>query len=311
MGNSYTIYDHIEMFPGGREEILPEVTEDFPYAGVRSEHDRYTGRMVPWHWHEEIELFYALSGTTEYGVPHERVVVEEGSCGFVNSNVLHETISLGKGPGSVLLIHMFKPSLLAAPGSRLWRTCVEPLVRATSVGMLAVSPVDEASRALCEAVRASFDVFERAEPGWEMRVRDALGEPWLDFLDLARPRLVDGPQQFARASEERLKLMIDYVGLHYPEQITVADIAAAGFTSERECHRTFREELGCTPSAYLREHRVRQACRMLTNTTRPIAAIGEMCGLGSASHFGQVFRQQVGKTPSEYRKSSQGMAETR
>ena len=41
-------FDHIEMRRGGREEVLDEVSEDYPYLPVLSQHDRYhnrTGRL--------------------------------------------------------------------------------------------------------------------------------------------------------------------------------------------------------------------------------------------------------------------------
>lgn len=162
--------DHIELRPGGREEIVDGVSEGFPYALVYSQHDRYQGRSVPWHWHQELELFYVLEGPVDYATSHER-----------------------------------------------------------------------------------------------------------------------------------LKAMIDYIGRHYDERIGVRDIAGSAFASERECYRTFGECLGVTPTHYLRDYRIQQACRMLAHTTRPIAAVASMVGMGSPSRFGQEFRSAMGCTPSEYR----------
>ena len=55
-------FDHIETRPGGREEVLDDISEDFPYLSVLSQHDRYHERTAPWHWHQELELFYVLEG---------------------------------------------------------------------------------------------------------------------------------------------------------------------------------------------------------------------------------------------------------
>ena len=44
-----------------------------------------------------------------------------------------------------------------------------------------------------------------------------------------------------------------------------------------------------TPQQYLRDYRVQQACRMLAHTTRPMGAVAELSGLGSARAItGQV-----------------------
>lgn len=238
-------FDHIEMRPGGREEVLDGVVEEFPYLAVLSQHDRYHERTVPWHWHQEVELFYVLSGTVLYATPHELLELGPGAAGFVNANVLHMTRAVDGRPGVDLLIHEFRPRLIAEPRSLLWSRYVEPLTSTTSIELFATGQGDSATRGL--------------------------------------------------------RAMLDFVGAHYPERIGVRDVAAAAFASERECHRTFREALGVTPAQYLRDYRIEQACRMLAHTPRPVAAIAELTGLGSASHFGQTFRAAMGCTPSEYR----------
>lgn len=294
-------FDHIEMRPGGREEVLDGVVEEFPYLAVLSQHDRYHERTVPWHWHQEVELFYVLSGTVLYATPHERLELGPGAAGFVNANVLHMTRAVDGRPGVDLLIHEFRPRLIAEPRSLLWSRYVEPLTSTTSIELFATGPDDSATRGLRETLRSSFDVVEEGAPGWELRVRDAISEVWLGFVELLGPRLAEGPAQMPSARDERLRAMLDFVGAHYPERIGVRDVAAAAFASERECHRTFREALGVTPAQYLRDYRIEQACRMLAHTTRPVAAVAELTGLGSASHFGQTFRAAMGCTPSEYR----------
>ena len=294
-------FDHIETRPGGREEVLDDISEDFPYLSVLSQHDRYHERTAPWHWHQELELFYVLEGTVDYATPHERLTLPEGSVGMVNANVLHMTHATDGAPDVNLLIHLFRPQFLAERGSRVWRCCVEPLISTTSIELLVVTPGEGDRAGVRDRMYRAFETAMGEGDGWELRLRDELSEVWLDFVELARPRLSEGPAEMPRPREERLRAMLDFVGRHYAERISVADIAAAAFASERECHRTFREELGVTPAQYLRDYRIQQACRMLAHTTRPIAAVGEMSGLGTASHFGQVFRAAMGCTPREYR----------
>lgn len=294
-------FDHVETRPGGREEVLGELSEDFPHLAIHTQHDRYHERTVPWHWHQEIEMCYVLEGPVVYATPHERVVLSSGAAGFANANVLHMTKAEGGRANVSLLVHLLRPQLLAEPGSRLWRAYVEPLARATSIELAWVGPGDQRGQELREAMLRSFETAATRAPGWELRLRDELSEIWLGFLELLGDRLSDGPGAVPSPRDEHLKAMLDYVGRHYPEHIGIAEMAAAAFTSERECYRTFRESLGVTPAQYLREYRIQQACRMLAHTTRPIAAVGEMSGLGSSSHFGRAFREAMGCTPSEYR----------
>lgn len=239
--------DHIQMRPGGREEVLEELSEDFPYLAVLSQHDRYHQRTVPWHWHQEIEMFYVLDGPVVYATPHERAVLSTGAAGFVNANVLHTTFAEGGRANVNLLVHEMRPRLLAEPGGRLWRTYVAPLVSAASIELATVSPSDPRGAELCEAMRRSFDTAARTEVGWELRIRDELSEIWLAFLELLQDRLTESAATSHGARDERLRTMIDHIGHHYSERLSVAEIAASAFSSERECHRTFRDALGITP----------------------------------------------------------------
>ena len=40
---------------GSKEELLPGLTQDFPYIASFVELDKHAGRFVPWHWHKEVE----------------------------------------------------------------------------------------------------------------------------------------------------------------------------------------------------------------------------------------------------------------
>lgn len=302
MANTYQVFDHIETFPGGREEVFEGMDPVFPYLAVRSDHDRYVEHAVTWHWHQEIEMFYVEGGEVDYLTAHEHVLLKAGDIGFVNANVLHATRAHNKQDGCSLLVHVFKPAFLADPTSRIYKNYIAPLLAATSIEICVVTPEDKGGKVLCNAMLRAFKTYEAATTGWELQLRDQLAELWLGFYKLVEGRIAEGPQRLPRPADERLKDMLSFVGEHYFEHIGVPEIAEAGFASERECHRTFKAELGVTPSQYLRDYRVEQACRMLVHTTRPLAQIGNQTGLGSPSHFGQVFREALGCTPRDYRK---------
>ena len=96
--------------------------------------------------------------------------------------------------------------------------------------------------------------------------------------------------------------MMIYIQEHYAEKVSVAELAQAAWMSERECYRAFRTCLHMTPAEYMRNYRLQMACRLLAEGVQPVTEIGYACGLGSASHFGKLFRDYAGCTPLDYRK---------
>lgn len=306
MPNTYTVPDHLETMPGGSEERFGVLASDYPYLALRLEHDRYIGQEIGWHWHEGVELFYVQSGEVECATPHEYGVLKAGSVGFVNANVLHTTCAHEGTPKSNLLVHVFAPELLADPASRIYANYIEPILNASSAELVSITPED--NKALVQATKRSFRTYEQAKPGWEFALRTQLSDIWLALYTMLEPQLTGASVRTSHASDERLKTMMAFVGEHYGEHIGVPEIAESAFASERDCYRTFNEALGVSPAQYVRDYRISQACRLLANTTDPIAQVGAQTGLGSPSHFGQVFREAIGSTPSEYRASHQVLA---
>ena len=72
--------------------------------------------------------------------------------------------------------------------------------------------------------------------------------------------------------------------------------------SVSEALRCFHNTIGLTPIQYTKYYRVQRAADMLLNTDQKIARIGEACGFQEMSYFAKAFREQMGVTPSEYRR---------
>lgn len=297
------IIHSIELRAGTKEEILPDFSPDFPYIASRSEIDKFAGRFVPWHWHKEIELFYIQCGAVEYYTPQGKTVFPEGSAGLVNSNILHMT----RMPDHVLHtsspLHLFDASFLGGQqGSRIEQKYITPLIASPHIEIIPLMPDVPEEAALIDVIRDSFSILPE-EYGYEMKLRSVLSEIWCRFLSFAGP-LRDN-KAASNKTNDKLKMMMVYIHEHFSEKITVAEIAAAAFISERECYRAFQESLHITPVEYLKGYRIQNACHMLAAGRESITTISHACGLGSSSYFGKVFREQIGCTPLEYRRIRQ------
>ena len=137
--------------------------------------------------------------------------------------------------------------------------------------------------------------------GYELRLRDLLSEIWFQLLKHISPVLQE-PSAPAGSAGDKIKTMMVYVHEHFSEKISVSDLAASAYLSERECYRIFRRCLHMTPAEYVTGYRLQIACRMLAEGGEPVTSIGHACGLGSSSYFGKTFRGHLGCTPLEYRR---------
>lgn len=65
----------------------------------------------------------------------------------------------------------------------------------------------------------------------------------------------------------------------------------------------FRRETGQTLSDFIKAERIHFATQLLRQTNLPISIISENVGYDSLSYFSMIFKQVIGVTPREYRKS--------
>jgi len=59
--------------------------------------------------------------------------------------------------------------------------------------------------------------------------------------------------------------------------------------------------MGCSPSEYLTELRMRRAATLLVSTNMSVSEIALEVGYLSLSHFSRMFRERFGKTPRAFR----------
>lgn len=293
------VIHNIEFYSGSKEEKLPDFSNDFPYIASRAELDKYMGRFVPWHWHKAIELFYMESGELEYYTPNGKMVFPAGSGGMVNSNVLHMTKPNMENDNNVQLLHIFDASIIAGEqGNLIGQKYVMPIVAAPQLEIIALYPSDPIQVKVLERIEESFHLSKQ-DFGYEIRLREALSEIWLSLFELSR-QAMDEKEEYDKRND-KIKLMMVYIHEHYAEKISIRELAAAAFLSERECFRVFHDCLHMTPIEYMRSYRLQMACQMLIKGDEPITYISHACGLGSSSYFGKVFREYVGCTPIQYR----------
>lgn len=294
----------LEFQIGSKEEKLPYATPDFPYIASRAELDYYREHVVPWHWHNAIELFYMESGELKYHTPNGNVVFSAGSAGMVNSNILHMTEFEQHREKNIQLLHIFDSKLLAGNhGSIIYKKYIMPIVTSSQIEMISLNPNEPEQAAIIDFIRKAF-LLSEDELGYEVYIREALSQIWVHLFKMCIPLLQSKPQS-ADIASDKVKLMMVYIHEHYSEKISIPELAETAFLSERECYRTFQNHLHMTPVEYMKSYRIQAARQMLADTQMPITEIGYACGLGNASYFGKIFREFTGHTPLQYRRKWQ------
>ena len=84
--------------------------------------------------------------------------------------------------------------------------------------------------------------------------------------------------------------------------VSLAALASDAGLSRFHFCRAFKESTGLSPHAWLRQHRLEQAMKMLRGTDKSVVSIAAALGYSSQTAFAAAFRKLTGETPSDWRR---------
>jgi AraC-like DNA-binding protein len=90
-----------------------------------------------------------------------------------------------------------------------------------------------------------------------------------------------------------------YLEAHYPENITLEQLAQIADLSQFHLTRIFAKTVGLPPHAYLTQVRISRAKKLLS-FGMPIAQVAAETGFADQSHLTRHFKRIVGVTPGQY-----------
>lgn len=123
-----------------------------------------------------------------------------------------------------------------------------------------------------------------------------------------RPAPVGVPEGLQPAEQMILHAAMRLIGRRLEDVPPLAEIARQAGTHEKKLSAIFRQHLGMTVFAWIREERLRKSQELLADSDMDIQDIAELVGFNSAANFTTAFRQRLGMTPSKYRSQARAGA---
>lgn len=98
--------------------------------------------------------------------------------------------------------------------------------------------------------------------------------------------------------------VIEYIKANYNISIKMEDISQKLFFNKNYIGKIFKRETGKPVTEYIREVRINEVCRQLTETESNISDIAVGCGYNDMKSFYEAFKKCTGLTPKEYRQKN-------
>ncbi len=280
------------------KELRPHGNLGFPCAGYSSHYTDRPEDTIPWHWHEELEMIYLESGQMKVKIPSKSVLLEQGDCIVINTNILHSCTAL-------LECHLhslvFSPALITGNADSVFaEKYMGPLLSCDAFSAHFIK-ADSGGHRAAQWFCAAFDALAKDSHGFEFTVRENLSRICLFLYGEFRPETDPGNGPLNQ-DNLRIRNMLEYIHRNFSEDLSLADIAKAADISERECLRCFQKTIQLSPIQYLLKYRIMQGAQMLLkNPADSISETASLCGFDSPSNFARLFKRFYNCTPREYR----------
>jgi AraC-like DNA-binding protein len=249
----------------------------------------------PPHWHEEIEIIYALQDNLAIGLNNEIFSLQPRDILIIGQVEVHFFPTSPKT--SLRLIIQFELS------------CFESLVTVMRNHRILTPflPAQANHSIHRDLERQLLDIKEEHQnkkEAYQLAIKARLYD--LMVFILRRISLEPYSPQERNKYQKRLESLenvFKYVESNFTRSIKLAEAAQAANFSIFYFTRFFKDTTGMTFIEYLNNYRISKAIHYLETTTDPITEIAFQSGFESIKTFNRIFKQLKGCSPSNYKKS--------
>lgn len=274
-------------------------TPMFPLQ-VYTHKDKNGFYSVTAHWHEGLEFLYIEKGTMQGIIAGTFYEMKAGEFYFINSGEPHE---LRAHNHSLHHAIVFDPQLLnfdsydACQHNFIQPITQQKLLFPNNISAVLNQKENEELRQLFQSIVKDYHYPKQCTL---LKIKIGL----LQMLELCFRSEILKPNEITRkqqSSMNQLKEVLDFIRIHFAEEITLQELADVACMSPTYFCRYFRQEMGKTPFAFLNEYRIKKAAILLDDSSLSVSDIAVNCGFDNISYFIRKFKEYQGVTPKKYR----------
>lgn len=257
------------------------------------------GRDVDYlHFHNYLEIGYCYEGTGTLVLGEKDYRFSGNQFSIIPQNYLHTTNS---DPGTVskweflfididtILAQFYQGGGINRKTNISYRINCQASFREA-----------EESPRIAGMIRDIMNVIREKREFYQEEAKAGIAEL---LFNIARERNVDNlPENPPGKETAPVVQALEYISVHYMEQINIEELAEHCHISQSHFRRLFSSYTGMSPVDYINLVRVQKACDYLKRTDDYISDIANKCGFTTFSTFSRNFKQIIGVSPNEWRK---------
>lgn len=240
--------------------------------------------MLSSHYHHFYELYYLESGQRYHLINDSLYEIEAGQFILLEPYVLHHSYGEEDVPFCRLLIYFREDEIIS--------TELMQVIKGSS-GAYKL-PKDE-SRKFYQLINMIHTEVQAPQQFKDEYCRSLLNTMLIILFRNKRQRI-------KQAQKSMITDVISYINANYMSDLSLKAISQHFYISPSYICRKFKFYTNSTLIEYINKTRISHAQQLLSSTNATITDISINTGFSNLSHFGRVFKEITGYTPSKWRK---------
>lgn len=250
----------------------------------------------PLHFHNYLEIGYCYYGGGFLCFGDEKRAYRDGSITIIPANFPHRT------QGQVGGIERWEYLFLDISGILKKFYADNPRFREQFLRTMMHTPylVDEQEHpSLATVIKAILNENREQKPHAEDAVNGYLLVLIQEISRLQGQDVLSEPHPH-EPRLEKVRDALEYIELHYADEIKIKDLANVCHISESHFRKLFVQCMKVPPLEYVNLVRIQKACDLLLETDESLEALAWKTGFPSLSTFMRNFKKLVGDTPKQW-----------
>lgn len=278
-----------------------ELPKDFSFLLFDAEHPPFYSMGEAYHWHDCFELSYAKSGDGNYDIGNRHYPFEKGELMVINNIEPHRMQAGSQGMNQIIMV--FDPSLIwTGSGNLMDFNYIKAFVDRGEGFNNKISKDNPYYEELNHLIFNIEKEYQAKTTGWQLMIKAKLLELLTLLYRHFRSDTTEGENE-KRQLLIRLRPVLNKIEEQFLSDLDAASMAAILHVTPQHFSVLFKEAVGMNFIDYIVARRMSHAKDMLITTSLGITEIAYASGFHNLSHFNRKFRQLVGTTPSDFRKS--------
>lgn len=255
----------------------------------------------PVHTHEGVEVYFFIQGNANYVVGDDIYELSPGDMLLFKGSIMHRVNPSQETPYLRSYVN-FMPSYLedAAPPE----LAAKLLSLFDSPSGLLIRWLPDEWESVKNSFRSMQQEREKETFGYELMLKTHLLQLLIRIYRKSK-RLADlPPYQQISHSQATVRRILQFLNQSYTQNLNLDEIAKELHINKYYMCHCFKEVTGYTINTYLMSKRVEEAKKLLLDSDEPIGAISEQLGFNSPVQFSRTFKQYVGASPQQFRKTN-------